>query len=309
MKLRSKGTYTLHKLVNILGCLFLCAMSAHAAQTGKVDYPYLGIQLLVPEGWQGAESDDMFVMGSTTKPGLLAIMSNEAKSLEQLKSEADRGVSEEGILLKRSSDFIKIGAEGLGAEFKGRIEGEQAKAFIIGLLNPFGSSVTIVAVTTEARYTDEYKELAMEISDSVGFAIPQDTTETKDWREGLKGKRLTYMYSRSDTGPSYSDSTGNVYGSYSGYNTTTTFDLCRDGTFSYHHSSQSSFDNVGGFGVAAGRDKSLGTWKVSTRADGGSILEFQYPNGEEAEYELTYDKGKTLLNGTRYFRTQSEKCR
>ena len=208
-------------------------------------------------------------------------MWNEARSPEQLRNEADRGVREEGIQLIRSSDFVKIGGEGLGAEFKGRIEGEQAKAFIIGLINPFGSSVTIVAVTSEALYTDEYKELALQISDSVGFAIPQESAETQDWREGLKGKRLTYMYSTSDTGTSYYDSSGNVYGSYSGYNTTTTFDLCSDGTFSYYHSSQSSFDNVGGFGSTAGRDKSIGTWKVSTRADGGSLLVLQYSHGEE----------------------------
>ncbi len=294
-------------IVCLLG-LLMCAISAHAAQTGKVDYPYLGIQFSVPEGWQGAESDDMFLMGSTSKPGLLAIMSNAAKSPEQLKSEADRGVREEGIHLTRSSDFMKIGGEGLGAEFEGLIEGEQAKAFIIGLINPFGTSVTIVAVTTEARYTDEYKELAMKISDSVGFAIPQESAETQDWREGLKGKRLTYMYSRSDTGSPYYDSSGGVYGSYSGYSTTTRFDLCSNGTFSYYHSSQSSFDNAGGFGNAAGRDKSIGQWEVSTTADGGSVLVLQYPNGEEAEYELIYSKGKTLLNGTRYFRTQSEQC-
>ncbi len=163
-------------------------------------------------------------------------------------------------------------------------------------------------MTTEALYGDEYKQLAMQISESVGFAIPQESAETQDWREGLKGKRLTYMYSNSDTGPPYYDSSGNVYGSYRGYSTTIKFDLCRDGTFSYHHSSQSSFDSVGGFGGAAGRDKSLGTWKVLTRADGGSVLVLQYPNDKEAEYELTYNKGKTLLNGTRYFRTQSEHC-
>ena len=296
------------KIVIFLTSLLLFTMSAHAAQTGTVDYPYLGIQFSVPEGWQGAEADDMFVMGATTKPGLLVIMSNEARSPEQLKNQADQGVIGEAIQLKRSSDFVKIGGEGLGAEFKGRIEGEQAKAFIIGMINPFGSSVTIVAVTTEARYTDEYRKLAIQISDSVGFAIPQESAETQDWREGLKGKRLTYMYSRSDTGAPYYDSRGGVYGSYSGYSTTTRFDLCSNGTFSYYHSSQSSFDNVGGFGGVAGRDKSLGTWKVSTRADGGSLLELQYPNGEEAEYELTYNKGKTLLNGTRYFRMQSEQC-
>ncbi len=125
----------------ILTGLLLRAMSSHAGQIGKVDYPYLGIQFSVPAGWHGAESDDMFVMGSKTKSGLLVIMPNEARSPEQLKSEADQGVNGEGIQLIRSGDFVKIGGEGLGAEFKGSIEGQQAKAFIIGIINPFGSSV------------------------------------------------------------------------------------------------------------------------------------------------------------------------
>lgn len=66
----------------ILTGLLLRVVYAYAAQTGTVDYPYLGIQFSVSDGWQGEESYEMFVMGSTTMSVLLAIMSNEVRSPE-----------------------------------------------------------------------------------------------------------------------------------------------------------------------------------------------------------------------------------
>ena len=81
-----------------------------SAQTGRVDYPYLGIQFTIPKGWRGQESGEVFVMGSVVKPGLLLMTLSEARSPQYLKSQADAGiVDDEGTFLMRHGYFDKVG--------------------------------------------------------------------------------------------------------------------------------------------------------------------------------------------------------
>ncbi len=129
--------------------------SVHAAQTGRIDYPYLGIQFVVPQGWQGQEDGESFLMGSMSDPGILAVLLNEARSPADLRLEADKGIIDESIQLSRSSDFEQVGIEGLGAEFSGYVEGQKAKAFLIGAINPFGKSVTIAALTSDDQSSEK----------------------------------------------------------------------------------------------------------------------------------------------------------
>lgn len=284
--------------------------SAQAAQTGKVSYPYLGIQFSIPKGWQGAEDGEFFLMGSNTVPGLLVLMQNEAKSASDLKREADKGIVdlEQGVNLVREGAFERIGAEGLGAVFAGTYEHQPAKAYMIGLINPFGESITIAALTSRDSYSDTHRQLAMAIADSVGFAVPEESPLTKKWQQSLKGLRLAYRYSRNDSGPTYTDTSGQIYGSYSAASETTNMDLCSTNRFFYSSSSTASFDSSGGFGSAAASGANEGRWRVATSGDGGSHLVLNFDNGETSSFELLNTNDKLTLNGSRYFRVYSELC-
>ncbi len=292
----------------VLLLLAQCFASAHSAQTGRINYPYLGIQFTIPQDWQGAQNDDIFLMGSNREPGLLGIMLNEAKSPNELKKEADKGIIDESTQLMRSGEFIQIGPQGLGAEFEGYVDGQKAKAFLVGLINPYGQSITIAALTSVELYSQRYQSLAVEIAESVAFAIPKESQITKQWRQSLKGRRLSYRYSSYSSGADYYDESGQTYGSYSSVSQTTNIDLCSDNTFFYYSSNQSSFDSVGGFGGGGASNDTNGSWEVLTLADGKSMLKLQFQNGNTDEYDLTYDDGKTFLDSDRYFRIESPRC-
>lgn len=282
--------------------------SPHAAQTGRVDYAYLGIQFTIPQDWQGQEDADAFLMGSMSQPGLLGVLLNDATSPEDLRREADKGITDETIQLSRSSDFVQVGVEGLGAEFTGYVQSQKAKAFLIGVINPYGKSVTVAALTSHDQYSDKYKRLAFEIVNSLAFAVPKESVITADWRQGLKGNRLAYRYSSYDGGSGYYDSTGSVYGSYSSVSQTTNIDLCSDSTFVYYSSSLSSFDSVGGFGSSGSRNGSNGNWVVSTLGNGEAMLTLKFYDGSQQEFVLSSESGKTYLDNTRYLRVSSSIC-
>lgn len=290
--------------------LCLCLSTAQAAQTGVVSYPYLGIQFSIPDGWQGAEDGELFLMGSNTVPGLLVVMQNEAQSASDLKREADKGIVdvEQGVNLLREGGFDRVGTDGLGAVFSGVYEYQPAKAYIIGLINPFGKSITVAALTSSDSYSDEHRQLALAIANSVAFAVPEESALTQEWRQSLKGLRLAYRYSSYDSGAGYTDASGQVYGSYSSASETVNIDLCSNNQFSYSSSSTSSFDSSGGFGGAAASGANGGRWQVSTLGDGQSQLELNFGNGEISVYELLNTDNKLTLNGSRYYRIDSELC-
>ena len=287
---------------------FIAMSMALGSQGSLVNYPYIGIQFAVPDGWHGAEDEDVYIMGSSTEPGLLMIMLNPATSPQELKAAADAGIMDQWTELRRSSDFVRVGAEGLGAEFSGYVEGQPAKAYLVGLINPFGHSVTVGALASSQQFSDRHRNLAIELANSVAFAVPKESEKSKEWRNWFKGLRLTHMFSSYSSGASYYDDVGQTYGSYSSYSRTVKVDLCSDGTFSYYSSDQSSFDNVGGFGNIQSSGDFTGQWKVSTTGGGESLLTLHFLNGDIDEYELRYQDGKTFLNDRRYFGTDSTYC-
>ncbi|MEM9858138.1 MAG: hypothetical protein AAF843_12310, partial [Bacteroidota bacterium] len=241
----------------LLTTLFLFYQLTLAQQTGTVDYPYLGLKFTIPEGWLGQESEEAYLMGSNTVPGLIALIPHEAKTIQELEQQARLGIQEEGIYLNISGKLQKFGAEGIGAEFSGTMDGTQVKAYLIGVVNPFGNGLTVVATTDKANYTNTYKALAEEIISNLQFRAPEEPAKNKEWKEWLTGAKLVYMKSNYDSGPSYGG-----YSTYSSYSSKSHILLCSNGQFSYYYSSSSSFDSGGGFGGTSSNDDSQGTWKI-----------------------------------------------
>ncbi len=265
-------------------------------KTGTVDYPYLGIKFTIPSNWKGQETEEAFLIASDTKPGLIVLIPHEAKSIAELEQAAKEGIAEEGTLLNLSSSLEKFGAEGVGGEFSGYMDGTQAKAYIIGVVNPFGYGVSVVAVTDVANYSAEYRKWAEQVASSLQFRRPKEPEKTKEWKDWIRGAKLVYMKSDYSSGASY-----NGYSTYSSYSSRREILLCPNNQFSYYSSSQSSFDTGGGFGSTSGNNDGRGTWKVSWDANGNSTLELSFSNGDKSSYELEYKDSKTLLNGSRYF--------
>lgn len=292
-------------------CIFLLvtlAMPLQAQQRGLVQYPFLGIQFTIPEGWYGGEDGEMYLMGSDTDSGLLGVMLNAAKSTADLKIEAEKGIISEGVQLAREGNYERVGLDGLGTLFSGYFHGQKARAYAIGLINPFGQSITIIALTSAESYSLSHKKLAHEIADSMGFAMPEDSPITQDWQQNLKGMRLAYRNSSYSSSADYSDASGQSYGSYSSSSETVNMDLCGDGRFSFYSSSSASFDSSGGFGSLGSSDDNVGTWGVTTLPGGEGLLTLVFGNGQISEYELSSHEGKVMLNGSRYYRVDSEFC-
>ncbi len=291
-------------LITVILC---CALPAQA-QTRKI-YPQYGISIAVPDKWRAQESGDYLLMISDTEPGLVALTLNRATDVTQLKATAGQGIEDDGVSLHRSGDFEQVGIEGLGAEFTGTYDGVAAKAFVAGVINPFGRGVTIAAITSHTSYGPAQVALVKEIADGLQFAQPVEPQAVTDWNRKLPNRKLTYMRTTGGAGSSYTDSSGQVYSSYSGTSSRHSIHFCGNGRFSASNSASTSFDNSGGFGRIAGNGAGEGTWAIEPGNGDTVLLVLAFDDGERQEYDLLYDGKKTTLDGSRYFYTDSDWCR
>lgn len=268
-------------------------------QTGAIDYKELGLAFTIPQGWVGQESGEGFVMGSNTEPGLLLMLPHETNSIETLRQEAAAGIEDESIVLKPEGALKAIGSKGIGGLFVGTVQGEKAKAYLIGLINPHGQGLTIMAVTEAGKYTARYEQLALAVANSVRFSKPESAPAVQEWKKELMNKRLSYIYS----------SSSHTFG-YSGMSETEEMWLCAQGYFQYKSNSSNSFDTGGAFGYSGGNEKGAGTWDVVPNNSGGAMIQLTFQNGTVKNFNIQGVKGQKLyLGGYGYFWANAgEKC-
>ncbi|MDF9794765.1 hypothetical protein OKW21_000028 [Catalinimonas alkaloidigena] len=264
----------------------------NAQTTGVVNYEHLGIQFTIPEGWVGQEAEGGFIVGHQSKPGFAFLSPMEAKSLEEIRVQGQQGIIEAGgTHLQLQDQMEAISNSSLGGVFKGTLQNTAVTAYLLGILNPHGSGVVIIAASTPEQYSVTHRQLAIDLANSMIFSKPQVPPVAAQWKQKFSNARLTYMESYSSGGGS------------GGYQIQKEIHLCGQGFFKYSGSSSMSVDTGGAFGSSGGSSAGDGRWEVVGNQQGEAMLRLLFNSGEVYEYTLAYQDNKTLLNGERYFVT------
>ena len=275
----------------------LSIYTLQAQLTGNVNYEKLGISFNIPSGWKGQEGDGMVILGSDVVPGIV-ILTTHSYNKQELIEEAKRGIKDEnGTSLILAGDIQNLTSNAIGGEFSGTMEWKQAKAYVIGIVNPYsGPGVSIIAATMSDKYTSEHEKVCKQIMNSVKFAKIDRSKELAEWKQWLSNVRLTYMDSYYSSGYTSTDVSG-------GYSTERKIDLCAKGYFNYNNYSDVSVSSVGASGYNSGNTAGDGTWKIIIGSTGDPTLILNFQNGDEYSYRLEYTDEKLYMNGDRYFRT------
>jgi len=275
--------------------IFLLLTSFCFAQlTGRYANEHLGIAFDIPTGWKGQIQDDMILLGSDTKPGLIIITPHQYDKA-QLMAEAKAGLNEEGgTSLRLEGPLASLSKNAVGGTFTGTLEWEEVKAYVLGIPNEEGSGMLIMAATSPAQYSSEYESICKSLLKSTVFSKVDHDNELQEWREYLANSSLIYMDSYSSS--SYVD--GGISG---GYSTEHRIELCGAG---YYNRSGSSSHTIGGDGVSGYGSSSSGgegNWMVLVNGAGEFILQLESYGGDVTSYVLSYEENKLYLDGTRYF--------
>lgn len=290
-------------------CLLLlfCIFSLSAQQTGKITFDQLGIAFTIPTGWVGQEGDGMYLLGSNSVPGLVLLLPQDYPDLNTLKRELQAGYADQmGSNLQLSGGLEALDATAYGGVYQGYLEGAPARGYVIGVLNPKGAEVIILAITTTQAYSQAQVQAAKAVRNSLEFFAPNvaaapaapgnSAGSPAEWTQLLGGTKLTYMESYSSS--SYTD--GGISG---GYSIEKTFDLCVEGYFKHSGSDNMSLGGDYSSGYSSSNSRGSGQWKVVSNAQGQAILRFEFYNGTVWEYVLSMQDKKLFLNNHRYYRT------
>ncbi len=287
--------------INILVLLLLFfANTSFAQETGKIDYPDLGISFHVPAGWVGTKVASGFAITSSKTEGVLLIITHDVQSIHEMETEAKNGFQiGENTLLKPINGVEKISDNAIASIYEGVIDAKPSKALIVGMINPYGYGITIFCAAGANLFTEDLKTAGLWVTASVGFYNPEmqkaagpSYEESSELGEIFNNCRLTYMESSGTSG--------------GGYSNRTTIDLCIKGYFKHSSVSSVSVDTGGSSGFGGNNNQGAGTWRMLKKQK-QSVLQLTFYNGKVYEYIITIDEeDKTYLNGERYFRTYKD---
>jgi hypothetical protein len=298
-------TFTLERQSNAPAKAQPAAQASSSSQTTKekisgteIGDPNLGFKFIPPAGWTAQKTESGYLLVSNSEKGFLLIIPHQYTSLESMQTGAAEGLADEnGTVLQLNGAAQKFGKMGIEARFQGTVQWQQAKAFAIGLLSPFGGGMTIFAIAESASYNQNYETSTRSIANSVKFFKPEIPPVVNEWKQKLSNCRLTYLWSY------YSG--GGTDGSYVGGSQKTVIDLCAKGNFRFFDDSQVAADGGGASGYSGGSSNGDGTWEVSNQGQ-APVLHLKFHDGKALEYALSLQDGKTFLNDKRFFRTYSD---
>ncbi len=277
----------------LFGILVLALQSQAFAQiTGEVNYEQFGISFTIPNGWFGQESPEAILMQSQTIPGI-GVITTHNYSIDQLKSEARNGLREGfGTNMQLQGNLEDLADNAIGGVFEGTLEGSNAKAYIIGIQNPYedGLGVSIMIASYPNMFTDQHINSAKQLYSSFKFKEVDNSDLIQQWTTFFSNVKLTYM-------DSYSSSTGG------GYSSEEVIDLCRQGHFIFNSNNDMSIGQSDFSAYSQSNSAGSGQWEITMGSSGQPNLILKYYNGSYDEYEITYEDEEVYLNGYRYFRT------
>lgn len=284
-------------------CLLTYSFLPAQELTGTQPDHGIGFSFTIPPGWVGSGSTEGFIMGHMSIPGAILLAPKPHADLDALvrtySEPTDDGdahfelIGQPRVLDDNTVEVMQTGS----------VQGTPMKVIAVARLNPYGgNTANLMALAPVESFSDELRSALMAALASVDYtkpsAVPASAGGSTDqtWRDRLSGARLTYMESYSS--PSRTE--GGIGG---GYSIDRRIDLCPQG---HYKSSSSSGHTMSGSDVSAygqGGTTGDGTWSAVRIANGNTVLRLSPTTGPVREYVLTFQDGKTYLDGTRWFRT------
>jgi hypothetical protein len=244
----------------------------------KVSDEISGYTFTKPAGWNHQLAEGYILLGSNTIPGLILTFPHQSGSMQAMIQEMGTGIQEEGINLALSSQVKQQSASLATCYFTGIVQGEQAKAYGVGVLGENGGGIFVLAVSTPEKLGNEIIAAANTIGVNTTFVRPKTGDQelvrhfSGEWAWS-NGYRTEWMMFYPDG--SFSDQ---YEAAYSG-------------------NTSDGWGNQTGSWGAANQSKSRGRWNIQGTRDAGVITVIS-PDGSQTRYEYSV----FVERGQKYYR-------
>ncbi|HJU05899.1 MAG TPA: hypothetical protein VJ692_12185 [Nitrospiraceae bacterium] len=257
----------------------------------RVRHAAIGISFIIPADWMGgtAQGSRSFLLGSNTMAGVGIVVLLDHVTPQELESHMNEPqVLDEGFVLQPVSSARMSGDRMTASYHAGENVGRAVAVF-----GPSNQAI-VYLLTGPKDLSVYYGTLLDQLAASTRFTTIDTAALVKQWEGLLAGMALKHLEQYSS-------------GSEGGYNRSTVWNLCRDGRFTYSHSSHVTMQVPGGGASDAGEEHRRGTWRVEAKGLDVSLI-LTEDNGAVTSHAVSYDGEKTYVDGERVFRVNGEEC-
>ncbi len=140
-----------------------------------------GYSFTVPEGWVHQKADGQILMGSHTIPGIISVSPHQARSMQELQGLMSQGLQEEGIYLTPDGAFQQRYQNMASGYYKGSVQGEQARGYLIGVLSPHGGGLYILALSTPEKLGQSEASYSGDLSGGGNWGVASQDSNRGRW--------------------------------------------------------------------------------------------------------------------------------
>jgi hypothetical protein len=275
------------KLAVVCALLFVFAGFPLFAQQVAGDANW-GFKFTVPSGWVYQQEPDGAILGHNTIAGMIIVMPHMASSFQEVTTQMQAGIMEEGVQLYPDGSLQTIGSSIVAGNYEGMFNGQSVKARVLGTFSPQGGGAYIFALALPNEFSGQLAGAADAIAQGMQYA----KVDTSGLILHFSGTWVSYTsntesYMTFMANGEYSDSS---VSSYSG-----------------EFSDAWSGEQTGSWGLA-GQDEERGRWTVRGDKRQG-VIYMKAADGSEYEmsYQVHVENGQTywneyLFNGTLYMK-------
>ncbi len=271
------------RYVNVLLALFLFIPSTLLSQE-QAGNPNWGFSFQVPSGWLYQQTEEGVILGHNTIPGMILVLPHLASTIQEVRSEMQGGMTEEGMELYLTGSLKAVSKSILAGEYQGTFQFQQVRAHCLGTLSPYGGGAFIIAMTTPQQYSATLSAPA----DAIARSMRYRKMDTANLAGHFAGTWVHYS----------------KYGQ-------TSVTLAANGDYYFHdESSYSGNLSNGTFNTgtwsAGGESRERGRWTVRGNKQTGSlIITYQNESREYVEYQVFVEGGQVywseyFFDGTHY---------
>lgn len=245
----------------------------------------IGVSFVLPAGWTGGlpEGKEVFLVGKAGANGTLFLLAEEGTVAEARTLMSETIPIDEYTLTPTAG--ARVSGNKVTNDYSVMGGKDPLSAAATTVIGKTGWGVMVLAISTPGELP-LFKRAARQIVRSIRFVRPKKPKLSTNgyWGRQFAGKRIVHFF------------TG------SGYQEKQQILMCPSGEFLYRFNS-GGYDMHGFSGAA--QSKNGGRWSVSGDKRGG-VLRLHYSDGRVAEYNLSEENGKLMLDGQRWYREAIE---
>ncbi len=243
-----------------------------------------GFSFEVPQEWKYQKDESVAMFGHDIVAGLILLFPHQLTSMDALKLEMQRGLSDDGIYLQLEGSLESIDNNSFVGNYVGVYQMQEVKAKAYGTLSSHGGGAFVIALSTPESYSRELAKAGESIIKSLEY-------KKKERVNGVNSAQMSnYFVGKWSTYTKYSET--HIY-------------FYSNGT--YKTSDTSSYGNsdasVGATWGGASDNYNGGRWQVQGNMKSGRIS--LVDNSGKSSYIDYLIQGREMyFNGTLYGYTQ-----